>query len=218
MTEDPAALKRPFAAWRSRLESQLVGVSHMMKFRSYVRIFSLMLAISFAARSEAGTVTLFPPEVGGGFAEVTAGKSVTFDLTLTNGTDDPIFTPDPSTIANGINFDVGNMDLAVTGDAIVNNTCNLPMLGAAPCSFGLKVSTADLNPGVGGNFGDWFDRVGVLYDVETGVPPEMQQELIIYTVTVRVLAPPAAPEPTTFVLLIAGMAALFFVRGNFRPA
>lgn len=118
----------------------------MMKFRSYARIFSLMLAISFAARSEAGTVTLFPPEVGGGFAEVTAGKSVTFDLTLTNGTDDPIFTPDPSTIANGINFDVGNMDLAVTGDAIVNNTCNLPMLGAAPCSFGLKVSTADLNP------------------------------------------------------------------------
>ena len=102
----------------------------MTKINIVSVLLSLMLATTagHAAKADEGEVTLFP--TGTGFAEVTAGDSVTYDFDFTNGTDAPITTVAASTLGNGIKFDVGNQNLAVVDDKIVNDKCNVPKLGA----------------------------------------------------------------------------------------
>lgn len=94
-------------------------------------LLSLMLAMTagHAAKAEEGEVSLFP--TGTGFAEVTAGNSVTYNFDFTNGTDAPITTVAASTLGNEIKFDLGNQNLAVVDDKIVNDKCNVPKLGAS---------------------------------------------------------------------------------------
>jgi hypothetical protein len=176
-------------------------------------LLSLMLAMTagHAAKAEEGEVTLFP--TGTGFAEVTAGDSVTYNFDFTNGTDAPITTVAASTLGNGIKFDLGNQNLAVVDDKIVNDKCDVPKLGAGgSCTFGLEVLTKDLNPGGGGgNRADWFVTVGGIY-----FQPDF--ELVTGRVTTRVFAPSATPEPATWVLMIAGAMMLFVVRRKFQTA
>jgi|HubBroStandDraft_4_1064222.scaffolds.fasta_scaffold354705_1 hypothetical protein len=171
----------------------------------------LAMTAGHAAKAEEGEVTLFP--TGTGFAEVTAGDSVTYNFDFTNGTDAPITTVAASTLGNGIKFDLGNQNLAVVDDKIVNDKCNVPKLGAGgSCTFGLEVLTKDLNPGGGGgNRADWFVTVGGIY-----FQPDF--ELVTGRVTTRVFAPSATPEPATWVLMIAGAMMLFVVRRKFQTA
>ena len=112
---------------------------------------------------------------------MTAGDSVTYNFDFTNGTDAPITTVAASTLGNGIKFDLGNQNLAVVDDKIVNDKCNVPKLGAGgSCTFGLEVLTKDLNPGGGGgNRADWFVTVGGIY-----FQPDF--ELVTGKVTTRV--------------------------------
>jgi hypothetical protein len=174
-------------------------------------LLSLMLAMTEKGSPLLPRLSRRGQPTGTGFAEVTAGDSVTYNFDFTNGTDAPITTVAASTLGNGIKFDLGNQNLAVVDDKIVNGKCNVPKLGAGgSCTFGLEVLTKDLNPG-GGNRADWFVTVGGIY-----FQPDF--ELVTGRVTTRVFAPSATPEPATWALMIAGAMMLFVVRRKFQTA
>jgi hypothetical protein len=185
----------------------------MTKINIVSVLLSLILAmtVGHAAKAQEGVVTLFP--TGTGFAEVTAGDSVTYDFDFTNGTDAPITYVNPLKLGTGIQFDVGNANLAVIDDTIVNNKCGVEKLApGAACTFGLEVLTKNLNPGGGGgNYADWVVTVGGIY-----FQPDF--ETITGQVRTRVFAPSATPEPATWVLMIAGAMMLFVVRRKFQSA
>ena len=185
----------------------------MTKINIVSVLLSLMLAMTagHAAKADEGEVTILP--TGTGFAEVTAGDSVTYDFDFTNGTDAPITNVSAVKLGTGIQFDAGNQNLAVIDDKIVNDKCGVPKLGAGgSCAFGLEVLTKNLNPGGGGgDHADWFVTVGGIY-----FQPDF--ETVTGRVTTRVFAPSATPEPATWVLMIAGAMMLFVVRRKFQTA
>jgi hypothetical protein len=163
----------------------------MPRFRLAMLLLILASATTLAGRSTASAqvVTLLPTQPGGGAATVTAGDDVTYNLTLANGTANAITDVDTGTPAPDIRFVAGNKKLTIVQTTILNDKCDLPALAAgATCTFGLRVSTDDQAPGMGGLTADYTVTPGVFYNDNDSV------ETILKT---HIVAPVFVPEPGT---------------------
>lgn len=170
----------------------------------------LVSAATFAGRStaDAQVVTLRPTQPAGGAATVTAGDDITYILTLANGTANPITDVDAGT-APDIRFVAGNRKLTIVQTTIVNDKCDLLALAAGgTCTFGVRVSTYDQAPGMGGLTADYTVTWGVSYNNDS--------DSVETTLKTHIVAPVFVPEPRTWILLIMGATPLFLARRRNR--
>jgi len=182
----------------------------MPRFCLSMLLLILASATILAGRSTANAqvVTLLPTQAGGGAATVTAGDDVTYNLTLTNGTANAITGVDAGTPAPDIRFVAGNRKLTIVQTTIVNDKCDLLALAAGgTCTFGIRISTDDQAPGMGGLTADYTVTPGVFYNDNDSVET---------TLKTHIVAPVFVPEPETWVLLIIGATTLFVVRRRDR--
>ena len=174
----------------------------MPRLRFSLLLLILASAATLTGRSaaDAQAVTLLPTRPGRDAATVTAGDDVIYNLTLTNGTANPIADVDAESPAADIWFVAGNRSLTIVYATIVNDKCDLPKLAAGgACAFGVKVVTEDQAPGIGGLTADYTVTPGVFYNDNDSVET---------TLKTHIVAPVFVPERGTWILLVMGATSL----------